>query len=341
MLLLLLVVFLGTLGIQAARFADDAGAGKVVAPPATTSVTTTSAEPTAPAPSGKPPQDSGKPASTDASGASKSGSRLSGSPDPVRRWRPQHPAPAGTPSAPLIVASPASSPTSSVSADFTLVSTWPVPVTYECSLDGAKFTACSSPVTYGGLANGSHTFEARSVAGKKTSGANTYRWTVDSRPPTVLRVSSTVANGHYRRTAVIPVTVTFGEPVTVTGTPKLTLATGAPAATHVSYTGGTGTGTLTFDYTVSAGNTSADLDYPATSSLTGTIEDAAGNAATLTLPAPAEAGSLASNKTIVVDTTPPLAPVITAKPAVLSRTTSASLSFTGEAGATLLCNSTA
>ena len=59
-------------------------------------------------------------------------------------------------------------------------------------------------------------------------------------------------------------TVTFSEPVTVTGTPQLTLSTGSPATTAVNYTAsGTGTSTLTFNYTVAAGNTSADLDYAA------------------------------------------------------------------------------
>ena len=39
-------------------------------------------------------------------------------------------------------------------------------------------------------------------------------------------VSSSLANGSYRAGQVVPVTVTFSEAVTVTGTPQLTLATG-------------------------------------------------------------------------------------------------------------------
>ena len=54
---------------------------------------------------------------------------------------------------------------------------------------------------------------------------------------------------------MIPVTVTFSEPVAVTGTPHARLATGTPAATAVNYASGTGTSTLTFNYTVAAGNT--------------------------------------------------------------------------------------
>jgi hypothetical protein len=104
---------------------------------------------------------------------------------------------------------------------------------------------------------------------------------------------------------VVPVTVTFSEPVTVSGTPQLTLSTGSPATTPVNYVNGSGTATLTFNFTVAAGNSSPDLNYPATTSLGGTITDAAGNAATLTLPAPATAGSLGSNNNIVIDTTGP------------------------------------
>ena len=112
-------------------------------------------------------------------------------------------------------------------------------------------------------------------------------------------VSSTTANGSYPAGTVIPVTVTFSEPVNVTGTPQLTLSTGSPATTAVNYTSGTGTSVLTFNYTVAAGNTSADLDYAATGSLTlngGTIKDPATNNAVLTLASPGTAGSLAQQE---------------------------------------------
>ena len=106
-------------------------------------------------------------------------------------------------------------------------------------------------------------------------------------------------------------TVTFNETVTVTGTPQLTLATGSPAATAVNYTSGTGTTSLTFNYTVVAGNTSPDLDYASAAALAlngGSIADAATNAATLALPVPGAANSLGANKALIIDTT---APVVT------------------------------
>ena len=117
-------------------------------------------------------------------------------------------------------------------------------------------------------------------------------YTIDTAQPTVIGVSSSAGDGRYGVGQVIPVTVTFSEPVTVTGTPQLTLATGSPAAA-VGYTSGSGSSTLTFAYTVAAGHASNDLDYVSTTSLAlngGAIADAAGNAATLTLAAPGATG---------------------------------------------------
>ena len=69
-----------------------------------------------------------------------------------------------------------------------------------------------------------------------------------------------------------------------------------------------GSSTLVFDYTIQAGDTSADLDYHDAAALTlngGTIRDAATNNATLGLAAPGASNSLGANKDIVVDTTAP------------------------------------
>lgn len=93
-------------------------------------------------------------------------------------------------------------------------------------------------------------------------------------------------DGTYGAGATINVTVTFSEVVTVSGTPQLTLETGSSDAV-VNYTSGSGTNTLTFQYTVGAGHASSDLDYVGTTALAlngGTIRDAASNNATLTLP---------------------------------------------------------
>src|SRR5262249_37436368 len=123
---------------------------------------------------------------------------------------------------------------------------------------------------------------------------------IDTTPPTVTGVSSTATNGLYGIGAMLPIKVTFSEPVTVTWTPQLTLATGATNEL-VNYSTGSGTNTLTFTYTVAAGDSSAHLDYLSTAALAlsgGTIRDAATNNAVLTLAAPGAAGSLAASSTL-------------------------------------------
>ena len=101
----------------------------------------------------------------------------------------------------------------------------------------------------------------------------------------------------------IPITVTFNEPVTVTGTPQLALNAGSGAV--AIYTGGSGTSALTFTYTVAAGDNSSDLDYASTTALAlngGSIQDAAGNAAVLTLPTIGTDGLATQNITINTQT---------------------------------------
>jgi hypothetical protein len=57
--------------------------------------------------------------------------------------------------------------------------------TFQCSLDGAAFTACTSPRTFSGLSQGSHTFAVRAVdtAGNADATPATASWTVDTVPP--------------------------------------------------------------------------------------------------------------------------------------------------------------
>lgn len=149
----------------------------------------------------------------------------------------------------------------------------------------------------------------------------------DVTPPTVTDVTSSKANGTYTTGEVIIVQVVFDEAVTVTGTPQITLETGSSDAV-VDYSGGSGTDTITFNYTVGAGHTSSDLDYIGTDSLSlngGTIQDAAANNASLTLPAPGAIGSLGNNKAIVIDTT---APVLSEVTPVTTPTTNTTPSYT-------------
>ncbi len=118
--------------------------------------------------------------------------------------------------------------------------------------------------------------------------------------PTVTGIGSSTANGAYKAGATILIQVQFSEAVLVTGAPTLLLDNGG-VATRV---GGNGSSTQVFSYTVQPGQISADLDVAGTAALQlngGTIQDAAGNAANLTLPAPGAPGSLGASKAIRID----------------------------------------
>ena len=83
-------------------------------------------------------------------------------------------------------------PTNSASATFTFSGqddvTPAASLTFECSLDNAPFAACASPQAYGGLTDGSHTFQVRATDAVGNIGNPTgFTWTVDTTPPTVTR----------------------------------------------------------------------------------------------------------------------------------------------------------
>ena len=125
--------------------------------------------------------------------------------------------------------------------------------------------------------------------------------------PVIVDVTSPDANDAYKAGSVITVTIEFNDTVIVTGTPQLTLETGTTDQI-ANYSSGSGTSTLTFIYTVQAGDISSDLDYVSTSALAlngGTIKDGSNDDANLTLPSPGVSGSLGANKDIVIDGTAP------------------------------------
>lgn len=130
---------------------------------------------------------------------------------------------------------------------------------------------------------------------------------IDTQAPSVVSVSALNADGAYNAGDVINITVQFNEPVWVTGVPQLTLNVSSPNA--VSYSSGSGTNTLQFDYTVVSGHNVTDLDYANFVSLTlaGTdaIQDVVFQNANLTLANPGAANSLGANKDLRIDTTLP------------------------------------
>ena len=81
-----------------------------------------------------------------------------------------------------------SNPTASTSAAFTFTGADPGGsgvAGFECDLDGAGFSACSTGQNYSGLSNGSHTFQVRSVdnAGNKDATPASFTWVVDTTTP--------------------------------------------------------------------------------------------------------------------------------------------------------------
>jgi VCBS repeat-containing protein len=192
--------------------------------------------------------------------------------------------------------------------------------TLTVKFDTTTVTTCSA--NNGGNIQGTCSFTvptasagAHTVTVTDPGPAHTLTATFTVTAPVVTSVSSPSANGAYSAGTTIPVTVTFSAPVTVTGTPKLLLETGS-VDREALYASGSGS-VLTFDYLVQSGDTSADLDYVATSSLTlngGLIRDSGNNNAVLTLPAPGAAGSLGANKNIRIDTTAPTVTLTSAAP---------------------------
>ena len=97
-------------------------------------------------------------------------------------------------------------------------------------------------------------------------------------------ITSTSGNNYYKEGAKIQVTATFNENVTVTGTPTLSLTIGTGNKTS-SYTSGSGSKKLVFEYTVKSGEEDTDGISIAANQITlngGTIKDSNSNNATLT-----------------------------------------------------------
>jgi hypothetical protein len=116
----------------------------------------------------------------------------------------------------------------------------------------------------------------------------------DQTAPTIINISSSVADGTYKVGDVIPINVTFSKNVTSTGPVTITLALRPFDRTCTFVITHNTTGTC--NYTVQTGDMSSHLDVR---SVSGTIADRAGNAMTNFIPT----ASLAAQKTLVVDTT--------------------------------------
>ena len=134
--------------------------------------------------------------------------------------------------------------------------------------------------------------------------------TIDTTAPTVSSVGITSADGVQSTLLnagdVVYVTITLSEDVIVSGTPQLGLNIGG-SVVQANYSSGSGSNQLVFAYTIQAGQTDLNgisIDANSLSLNSGTITDAAGNAATLTHSA------VTDNAGYMVDTTAPVAPTL-------------------------------
>ena len=159
-----------------------------------------------------------------------------------------------------VIDSKPASASSSSSATFGFHSTID-PSTFVCSIDGGSAAPCLSPISYAGLADGSHAF---SVAATAASGSDptpaVFTWSVDATAPTV--------PGALTATAIGPAAVTLGwsaasDGIGVAGydISRDGVVIGVAGAAQTSYADSTAAAATTYQYAVRArdavGNTSA------------------------------------------------------------------------------------
>jgi plastocyanin len=143
--------------------------------------------------------------------------------------------------------------------------------TFQCSLDGAPATPCTSPVSYTGLADGNHSFSvaATDTAGNTDPTPATANWTINTAPPSPPTglAASTVSPSRVDLSWVAP-----PEPDVATyAVYREGVLLGTVAAPATTFSDRSVYGPALFTYTVRAtdtgGNTSADSDPAQTTTL--------------------------------------------------------------------------
>ncbi|MBW8684592.1 Ig-like domain-containing protein [Chitinophaga rhizophila] len=218
------------------------------------------------------------------------------------------------PAAPTIQSGPATATTSST-ATFTFAGE--AGATFSTSLDGGGYANAGTPLTFTGIADGTHTLLVTQTdrAGNTSATAASYTWTVDNTPPQITSVS-VPANGYYRAGMSLVFKVKYNEVVNVTtaaGTPYINIIIGLDAV-QVPYTGGTGTDELTFTYVVQQGedDNNGISVQPNVQNNSGFIRDAVGNNASTALQ------NVATTTGVLVNTVIPTVTLSTTANAVIN-----------------------
>lgn len=85
-----------------------------------------------------------------------------------------------------------------VTVEFGTAESYPAASSYECRIDGGSWEACTSPVTYGGLALGvEHTFEVRGSSKGVTGSPVASTWTTESEAAPEPGLGLVIAEGFY------------------------------------------------------------------------------------------------------------------------------------------------
>jgi len=226
----------------------------------------------------------------------------------------------------LTIAAQEPSPTNETSLDYTV--TFSEPIT---GVDASDFTVTATGLTNTGIGLTPISSTVYNITVNNVSGSGTLRvdlnssgtgitdvagnapngftggdiFTVDQTPPAVASVDIP-ADGSYGIGRTLDFVVHMSENTTVTGTPFIPVTIGGNTV-NASFLSGNGSSTLTFEYTVVSGDNDSD-GIAAGSAISlngGTLRDAAGNDALLTL------NSVGSTTGVLVDGTAPTALTLT------------------------------
>ena len=132
-------------------------------------------------------------------------------------------------------------------------------VTFQCSLDGSAYAGCSSPLSVGPLADGSHTFSVKAIdAAGNVSPVATFTWTVDTTAPGGPTITSGPSNPSTTATPTFAFTGDSGSTFLCAIDSDPFVACSSPYTTSAI---GGGTHTFHLKQVDAAGNTSVATDF--------------------------------------------------------------------------------
>ncbi|MBJ7353726.1 MAG: hypothetical protein JHC98_02790 [Thermoleophilaceae bacterium] len=169
--------------------------------------------------------------------------------------------------------------------------------TFQCSLDGAPFSSCSSPVSISNLAEGDHTFALRASVGAQDAPEVTRSWTIDLTNPSVTITAPLASSTTGADTSIAFTANDLHAPITTTC--KLDSAAPAPCTSPQAYTNlAEGNHTVVVSATDAAGNSGnaavtwhVDNTAPSAPLITAPAADGSTANTTPTVGGTAEAGS--------------------------------------------------